>query len=150
MKILSEISKIRVEKCKRWVDFYYDIRTSCISLTYVINNNTFMLNSLHTELHPHVSNIGYTVLRLTLMPVNQPVNWSSWDQRTDAQSWTGAEPLTILRLFLLLLHTNKQQQRWSENSVSPQVEIPNIQKQRKHLAKLVLDMDSARTRWVCR
>lgn len=29
-----------------------------------------------------------------------------------------------------------------------QVEIPNIQKQRKHLAKLVLDMDSARTRWV--
>lgn len=30
-----------------------------------------------------------------------------------------------------------------------QVEIPNIQKQRKHLAKLVLDMDSARTRWVC-
>uniref|UniRef100_A0A8C1QGF5 Rho GTPase activating protein 44 n=1 Tax=Cyprinus carpio TaxID=7962 RepID=A0A8C1QGF5_CYPCA len=27
------------------------------------------------------------------------------------------------------------------------VEIPNIQKQRKHLAKLVLDMDSARTRW---
>lgn len=27
-----------------------------------------------------------------------------------------------------------------------QVEIPNIQKQRKHLAKLVLDMDSARTR----
>lgn len=28
-----------------------------------------------------------------------------------------------------------------------QVEIPNIQKQRKHLAKLVLDMDSSRTRW---
>lgn len=28
-----------------------------------------------------------------------------------------------------------------------QVDIPNIQKQRKHLAKLVLDMDSARTRW---
>ncbi|KAG1967092.1 rho GTPase-activating protein 44 isoform X6 [Pimephales promelas] len=28
-----------------------------------------------------------------------------------------------------------------------EVEIPNIQKQRKHLAKLVLDMDSARTRW---
>uniref|UniRef100_A0A8D1NYD6 Rho GTPase activating protein 44 n=1 Tax=Sus scrofa TaxID=9823 RepID=A0A8D1NYD6_PIG len=27
------------------------------------------------------------------------------------------------------------------------VEIPNIQKQRKHLAKLVLDMDSSRTRW---
>lgn len=27
-----------------------------------------------------------------------------------------------------------------------QVDIPNIQKQRKHLAKLVLDMDSARTR----
>ncbi|XP_041818399.1 rho GTPase-activating protein 44-like isoform X2 [Chelmon rostratus] len=27
------------------------------------------------------------------------------------------------------------------------VEIPNIQKQRKHLAKLVLDMDSARTRY---
>uniref|UniRef100_A0A671LPN2 BAR domain-containing protein n=1 Tax=Sinocyclocheilus anshuiensis TaxID=1608454 RepID=A0A671LPN2_9TELE len=27
-----------------------------------------------------------------------------------------------------------------------EVEIPNIQKQRKHLAKLVLDMDSARTR----
>lgn len=26
------------------------------------------------------------------------------------------------------------------------VDIPNIQKQRKHLAKLVLDMDSARTR----
>ncbi|NXF26879.1 RHG44 protein, partial [Rhodinocichla rosea] len=31
--------------------------------------------------------------------------------------------------------------------VLPQVEIPNIQKQRKHLAKLVLDMDSSRTRW---
>lgn len=29
---------------------------------------------------------------------------------------------------------------------SRQVDIPNIQKQRKHLAKLVLDMDSARTR----
>ncbi|XP_029620086.1 rho GTPase-activating protein 44 [Salmo trutta] len=28
-----------------------------------------------------------------------------------------------------------------------EVEIPNIQKQRKHLAKLVLDMDSARTRF---
>ncbi|KAM4524111.1 rho GTPase-activating protein 44-like isoform 5-T6 [Odontesthes bonariensis] len=28
-----------------------------------------------------------------------------------------------------------------------EVEIPNIQKQRKHLAKLVLDMDSARTRY---
>ncbi|XP_032817012.2 rho GTPase-activating protein 17 isoform X5 [Petromyzon marinus] len=28
-----------------------------------------------------------------------------------------------------------------------EVEIPNIQKQRKHLAKLVLDMDSARARW---
>ncbi|XP_051770849.1 rho GTPase-activating protein 44 isoform X2 [Ctenopharyngodon idella] len=28
-----------------------------------------------------------------------------------------------------------------------EVEIPIIQKQRKHLAKLVLDMDSARTRW---
>uniref|UniRef100_A0AAR2KSH1 Rho GTPase-activating protein 44 n=1 Tax=Pygocentrus nattereri TaxID=42514 RepID=A0AAR2KSH1_PYGNA len=28
-----------------------------------------------------------------------------------------------------------------------EVEIPNIQKQRKHLTKLVLDMDSARTRW---
>uniref|UniRef100_A0A8C3B5B6 Rho GTPase activating protein 44 n=1 Tax=Cyclopterus lumpus TaxID=8103 RepID=A0A8C3B5B6_CYCLU len=28
-----------------------------------------------------------------------------------------------------------------------EVEIPNIQKQRKHLAKLVLDMDSARTNW---
>ncbi|KAG9337882.1 hypothetical protein JZ751_027534 [Albula glossodonta] len=27
------------------------------------------------------------------------------------------------------------------------VEIPNIQKQRRHLAKLVLDMDSSRTRW---
>lgn len=27
-----------------------------------------------------------------------------------------------------------------------QVDIPNIQKQRKHLAKLVLDMDSSRTR----
>lgn len=74
MKILSEISKIRVEKCKRWIDFYYYIRNSCISLTYVINNNTFLLNSLHTELRPHVSYIGYTVLRLTVMPVNQPVN----------------------------------------------------------------------------
>lgn len=74
MKIFSEMSKIRVEKCKRWVDFYYDIRTSCISLTYVINNNKFLLKSLRTELRPHVSNIGYTVLRLTLMPVNQPVN----------------------------------------------------------------------------
>uniref|UniRef100_A0A673JRA9 BAR domain-containing protein n=1 Tax=Sinocyclocheilus rhinocerous TaxID=307959 RepID=A0A673JRA9_9TELE len=30
--------------------------------------------------------------------------------------------------------------------VLAEVEIPNIQKQRKHLAKLVLDMDSARTR----
>ncbi|XP_067100540.1 rho GTPase-activating protein 44-like isoform X2 [Osmerus mordax] len=29
-----------------------------------------------------------------------------------------------------------------------EVEIPNIQKQRKHLAKLVLDMDSARTRFL--
>uniref|UniRef100_A0A6I8NN79 Rho GTPase activating protein 44 n=1 Tax=Ornithorhynchus anatinus TaxID=9258 RepID=A0A6I8NN79_ORNAN len=28
-----------------------------------------------------------------------------------------------------------------------EVEIPNIQKQRKHLAKLVLDMDSSKTRW---
>ncbi|XP_055031774.1 rho GTPase-activating protein 44 isoform X7 [Misgurnus anguillicaudatus] len=28
-----------------------------------------------------------------------------------------------------------------------EIEIPNIQKQRKHLAKLVLDMDSARARW---
>lgn len=27
------------------------------------------------------------------------------------------------------------------------MEIPNIQKQRKHLAKLVLDMDSSRTRY---
>ncbi|XP_028674403.1 rho GTPase-activating protein 44 isoform X5 [Erpetoichthys calabaricus] len=32
-------------------------------------------------------------------------------------------------------------------SVLAEVDIPNIQKQRKHLAKLVLDMDSARTRW---
>ncbi|XP_013880984.1 rho GTPase-activating protein 44 isoform X4 [Austrofundulus limnaeus] len=31
--------------------------------------------------------------------------------------------------------------------VLAEVEIPNIQKQRKHLAKLVLDMDSARTRF---
>ncbi|KAM9456841.1 rho GTPase-activating protein 44 isoform 1-T1 [Clarias gariepinus] len=31
--------------------------------------------------------------------------------------------------------------------VLAEVDIPNIQKQRKHLAKLVLDMDSARTRW---
>ncbi|XP_017280900.1 rho GTPase-activating protein 44 isoform X3 [Kryptolebias marmoratus] len=31
--------------------------------------------------------------------------------------------------------------------VLAEVEIPNIQKQRKHLAKLVLDMDSARTRY---
>ncbi|KAG7460236.1 hypothetical protein MATL_G00219300 [Megalops atlanticus] len=31
--------------------------------------------------------------------------------------------------------------------VLAEVEIPNIQKQRRHLAKLVLDMDSARTRW---
>uniref|UniRef100_A0A6Q2YB96 BAR domain-containing protein n=1 Tax=Esox lucius TaxID=8010 RepID=A0A6Q2YB96_ESOLU len=30
-----------------------------------------------------------------------------------------------------------------------EVDIPNIQKQRKHLAKLVLDMDSARTRISC-
>uniref|UniRef100_A0A8C5IER9 BAR domain-containing protein n=1 Tax=Junco hyemalis TaxID=40217 RepID=A0A8C5IER9_JUNHY len=30
--------------------------------------------------------------------------------------------------------------------VLAEVEIPNIQKQRKHLAKLVLDMDSSRTR----
>ncbi|KAJ8251406.1 hypothetical protein GJAV_G00221000 [Gymnothorax javanicus] len=31
--------------------------------------------------------------------------------------------------------------------VLAEVEIPNIQKQRRHLAKLVLDMDSTRTRW---
>ncbi|KAJ4932530.1 hypothetical protein JOQ06_010948, partial [Pogonophryne albipinna] len=31
--------------------------------------------------------------------------------------------------------------------VLAEVDIPNIQKQRKHLAKLVLDMDSARTRF---
>lgn len=31
--------------------------------------------------------------------------------------------------------------------VLAEVDIPNIQKQRKHLAKLVLDMDSARTRY---
>ncbi|XP_041434476.1 rho GTPase-activating protein 44 isoform X6 [Xenopus laevis] len=31
--------------------------------------------------------------------------------------------------------------------VLAEVEIPNIQKQRKHLAKLVLDMDSSRARW---
>ncbi|XP_076856618.1 rho GTPase-activating protein 44-like isoform X7 [Brachyhypopomus gauderio] len=31
--------------------------------------------------------------------------------------------------------------------VLSEVEIPNIQKQRKHLAKLVLDVDSARARW---
>ncbi|XP_060108554.1 rho GTPase-activating protein 44 isoform X2 [Heteronotia binoei] len=31
--------------------------------------------------------------------------------------------------------------------VLAEVEIPNIQKQRKHLAKLVLDMDSSKTRW---
>ncbi|XP_064170435.1 rho GTPase-activating protein 44-like isoform X2 [Anguilla rostrata] len=31
--------------------------------------------------------------------------------------------------------------------VLAEVEIPNIQKQRRHLAKLVLDMDSSRTRW---
>lgn len=30
---------------------------------------------------------------------------------------------------------------------SLKIEIPNIQKQRKHLAKLVLDMDSSRARW---
>ena len=30
----------------------------------------------------------------------------------------------------------------------PQVDIPNILKQRKQLAKLVLDYDSARARWV--
>lgn len=35
----------------------------------------------------------------------------------------------------------------SSSSYFMQVDIPNIQKQRKHLAKLVLDMDSARTRW---
>uniref|UniRef100_A0A3B4Z3U1 Rho GTPase-activating protein 44-like n=1 Tax=Seriola lalandi dorsalis TaxID=1841481 RepID=A0A3B4Z3U1_SERLL len=33
--------------------------------------------------------------------------------------------------------------------VLAEVDIPNIQKQRKHLAKLVLDMDSARTRISC-
>uniref|UniRef100_A0A8C5R8G4 Rho GTPase-activating protein 44 n=1 Tax=Leptobrachium leishanense TaxID=445787 RepID=A0A8C5R8G4_9ANUR len=31
--------------------------------------------------------------------------------------------------------------------VLSEVDIPNIQKQRKHLAKLVLDMDSSRARW---
>ncbi|XP_077314727.1 rho GTPase-activating protein 44 isoform X4 [Lithobates pipiens] len=31
--------------------------------------------------------------------------------------------------------------------VLAEVDIPNIQKQRKHLAKLVLDMDSSRARW---
>ncbi|KAJ8384724.1 hypothetical protein AAFF_G00199300 [Aldrovandia affinis] len=31
--------------------------------------------------------------------------------------------------------------------VLAEMEIPNIQKQRRHLAKLVLDMDSSRTRW---
>ncbi|CAG00635.1 unnamed protein product, partial [Tetraodon nigroviridis] len=34
-----------------------------------------------------------------------------------------------------------------KGTVLSQVEIPNIQKQRKHLAKLVLHMDSPRTRW---
>lgn len=52
---------------------------------------------------------------------------------------TGAKPLTIPSLFIVPFHTI---------TVLSQVEIPNIQKQRKHLAKLVLDMDSARTRWV--
>uniref|UniRef100_A0A8C9YQ89 Rho GTPase activating protein 44 n=1 Tax=Sander lucioperca TaxID=283035 RepID=A0A8C9YQ89_SANLU len=33
--------------------------------------------------------------------------------------------------------------------VLAEVDIPNIQKQRKHLAKLVLDMDSSRTRINC-
>lgn len=45
--------------------------------------------------------------------------------------------------------SHQQTTDWCRNSLSSQVEIPNIQKQRKHLAKLVLDMDSARTRWAC-
>ncbi|MEQ2257051.1 Rho GTPase-activating protein 44, partial [Ilyodon furcidens] len=52
------------------------------------------------------------------------------------------QPLTTINLFLVFSSNIKQL-----FALSSQVEIPNIQKQRKHLAKLVLDMDSARTRY---
>ncbi|KAM9296107.1 rho GTPase-activating protein 44 isoform 1-T1 [Gastrophryne carolinensis] len=53
------------------------------------------------------------------------------------------------RLALELIHFEQEVER---DVVEPlfvlaEVEIPNIQKQRKHLAKLVLDMDSSRARW---
>lgn len=45
-----------------------------------------------------------------------------------------------------MAYTYNEKQKKKFKNVFSQVEIPNIQKQRKHLAKLVLDMDSARTR----
>ncbi|XP_053530869.1 rho GTPase-activating protein 44 isoform X7 [Ictalurus punctatus] len=65
------------------------------------------------------------------------------------------DPLYVLAEYSKsILHTKTQLYAHIPQMDVPQiqqaeirVDIPNIQKQRKHLAKLVLDMDSARTRW---
>lgn len=59
------------------------------------------------------------------------------------------EPLCVIaevRRFRHMLHFWPTGRPLDPSACSGQVDIPNIQKQRKHLAKLVLDMDSARTR----
>ncbi|KAF3846273.1 hypothetical protein F7725_003351 [Dissostichus mawsoni] len=72
-------------------------------------------------------------------------------------------PLTILAQCMMLMMCGETEEKLAQelilfefqierDVVEPmyvlaEVDIPNIQKQRKHLAKLVLDMDSARTRF---
>lgn len=61
------------------------------------------------------------------------------------------EPLCVIAEVRLQLHICPplQADLTTSSACCRQVDIPNIQKQRKHLAKLVLDMDSARTRCGC-
>ncbi|NXB38048.1 RHG44 protein, partial [Eulacestoma nigropectus] len=77
-----------------------------------------------------------------------------WDSARNAGNVLGMKMLRLCgeaedKLAQELIHFELQVER---DVIEPlfvlaEVEIPNIQKQRKHLAKLVLDMDSSRTRW---
>lgn len=71
--------------------------------------------------------------------------WAFYWTRDSVTSrrWTSDNPESV-SCFASYLETHLRKTLFFVS----QVEIPNIQKQRKHLAKLVLDMDSARTRWV--
>lgn len=74
---------------------------------------------------------------MSLTMLKEAASSPTWRVAAQAPaSWSGlTPPIPSLGMFIP-----------SHSCVLLQVEIPNIQKQRKHLAKLVLDMDSSRTR----